>query len=39
MSVTVDSYTRIKQSVEENKETFFAVSKAIHANPEIGNKD
>jgi amidohydrolase len=39
MSVTVDPYTRITHSVEENKEAFIAVSKAIHANPEIGNKE
>lgn len=39
MTVTVDGKTRITQSVEQNKESYIAVSKAIHAKPEIGNEE
>ena len=39
MTVTVDGNTRISQSVQQNKDHYIAVSKAIHANPEIGNKE
>ncbi|MEK4626841.1 MAG: M20 family metallopeptidase [Solibacillus sp.] len=39
MSVTVESKSVIAQSVYQNKEAYITVSKAIHANPEIGNQE
>lgn len=39
MSITVDQNTLIKQSVENNKEAYISISKAIHAHPEIGNEE
>ena len=39
MSVAVDNNSVIAQSVYQNKDAYIAVSKAIHANPEIGNQE
>ena len=39
MTITIDGLARISQSIQDNKEKYITVSKLIHGNPEIGNKE
>lgn len=39
MTVTVENEAIIANSVKQNSEKYIAISKAIHAKPEIGNEE